>query len=47
MKFQALTLSTLLKSDPSKVFFCEFCKVFKKIYFVEYMRTAASELVRY
>ena len=32
---------------PAKVFCCEFCEVFKNIYFVEYLRTAAFELVTY
>ena len=26
------------------MFSCEFCEVFKNIYFVEYLRTAATEL---
>ena len=29
---------------PEKMFSCEFCEVFKNIYFVEYLRTAATEL---
>ena len=32
---------------PAKVFSCEFCDVFKNTYFVEYLRTAASESGRY
>ena len=27
-----------------QVFSCEFCEIFKKIYFVEYLQTAACEL---
>ena len=29
------------------LFSCEFCEVFRNIHFVEYLRTAVSELVRY
>ena len=32
---------------PAKVFSCEFCEVFKNIYFIEYLGTTASELGRY
>ena len=46
MKFQALRPSTLLKSDSSKGILFSF-KVFNNTYFVEYLRTKASELVRY
>ena len=35
------------KKTPAKVFFSEFCKVSKNSYFVEYLQTATSELVRY
>ena len=42
-KFQAVRPAIFLKVTPAKLFSCEFCEVFKKIYFVEYPRTAASE----
>ena len=32
---------------PATLFCNEFCEVFKNTYFVEYLRTAASESVRY
>ena len=47
MKFQALRPATLLKSDSSKMLFCEFWEVLKNVYFVEYLQMAASVLVRY
>ena len=31
---------------PAKAFSCEFCEVSKNIYFAEYLRMAAFELVR-
>ena len=31
------------KENPTQVFSCEFCKVFKNSYFVEYLQTAASD----
>ena len=31
------------KETPTRVFCCKFCKIFKSTYFVEYLRTAASE----
>ena len=31
-----------LKEAPTKVGFCEFCKIFKSTYFAEYLRTASS-----
>ena len=33
-----------LKGDSDAVFLCEFCEVFKSIYFLEHIRTAASNL---
>ena len=33
--------------SPRKVFYCEFCEIFKNIYFVEYLRMTVSQLVRY
>ena len=32
-----------LKEIPTQVFFCEYCEIFKKAYFEENLRTAASE----
>ena len=47
MTFQALRPATLLKVTLTKMFSCEFCDVFKNTYFVGYLRTIASESVRY
>ena len=47
MKFQALRPATLLKRYSSTGVFCEFCEIFKNVYFVEHLLTAASELDRY
>ena len=33
-----------LKGDSGAVFFCEFCEIFKNNYFLERIRTAASNL---
>ena len=41
LKLQAWRLATLLKRH-SKVFFCEYCKVFKRSYFEEYQWATAS-----
>ena len=40
IKLQALRPATLLKSDSTIGAFCEFCEIFKKTYFVEYLWTA-------
>ena len=42
IKLQALRPATLLKSDSTIGAFCEFCEIFKKTYFVEYLWTAPS-----
>ena len=34
----------LLKYPPTQVFSCEYCEIFKNIYFEEHLRTAASDL---
>ena len=47
MTFQALRPATLLKVTLTKMFSCEFCDAFKNTYFVGYLRTIASESVRY
>ena len=42
------TICTILCMILKKrLFSCEFCEVFRNIYFVEYLRTAVSELIRY
>ena len=33
--------ATLLKKTPTQVFSCEYCKIFKNIYFEEHLPTAA------
>ena len=47
MKFQGLRPKLYEKMTLAKVLSCEFCEVFQNTYFVEYLRTAAPELVRY
>ena len=47
MKLPALRPVTSLKSDSGKGVSCEFYKVFMNTHFVESLRTAASESVRY
>ena len=42
---ETVTLSKTGSSKSAK--FAKFCKVFKNIYFVEYLQTTASELVWY
>ena len=34
--------ATLLKRDSKQVFSCQYCEIFKKTYFEEHLRTAAS-----
>ena len=34
--------ATLLKKTPAQVFSCEYCKIFKNIYFEDHLQTAAS-----
>ena len=34
-----------IEVTPAKVFFCEFCQVFKNTYFVEHLQLIASESV--
>ena len=44
MKLQVFRPTTLLKRDSNtRVFFCKYCEIFKKIYFKEHMQTAASD----
>ena len=45
LALETVTLSNTGSSKSAK--FAKFCKVFKNIYFVEYLQTTASELVRY
>ena len=40
-----MRLVAILKRNPAQVFFCEFCKIFKHTYFVEYLQTAASVVI--
>ena len=32
------------KKNPTQMFSCEYCKIFKNTYFKKHLRTAASEL---
>ena len=36
--------ATLIKETPVQVLYCEFCKIFKNTYIVNYLRTAASNV---
>ena len=40
----SLSLRLFKKRHSSTIFFCEICKVFKSAYFVEHIRTAASNI---
>ena len=43
IKLQTFRPATLFKkSAPIRVFFCEYCKIFKNTYFEEYLQTLAS-----
>ena len=42
IKLQTFRLATLLRRDPTQVFSCEYYQIFKKLYFEEHRRTAAS-----
>ena len=37
-----LQTSTLLKGEPTQVFKCQYCEIFKNTYFEKRLRTAAS-----
>ena len=41
-KVAGLTTATLVKENPTKVFFREYCENFEKEYFEEHLRMAAS-----
>ena len=43
-KLQLFRLLTLLTRDPTVVFSCEICEVFKNTYFEKHLRTTASEI---
>ena len=44
-KVAGLRPAALLKKEsPAQVYSCEFCETFSKTYFVEHLRTAASEI---
>ena len=45
MKLQAWTTAVLSKRDLTQLFSCKCCKMFKKTYFEEHLRTAASVLL--
>ena len=41
------TCSFMKKGNPTQVLFCEFCEIFKNIYFIEHLRTVTSQEKRY
>ena len=43
LKLQAFRPATLLKRDSNTDVSCEYCEMFKNIYFEGYMQTTASE----
>ena len=44
-KNSSIRPATLLKETLTQVLSCEYCKIFKKIYFEEHLREAASETI--
>ena len=44
VKFWCQACSFIKKETLALVFFCEFCEIFKNVYFEEYLQTATSVL---
>ena len=42
IKLQTLISATLFKETPTQMFFNEICKIFKNIYFEEYLQTTCT-----
>ena len=47
IKLQGSDLQLYLKKALAQVFSCEFCEIFKNIFYTEHLRPAASELSNY
>ena len=47
IKLQISSSNFIKKEIPTQVFFCEFCENFLRMFFIEYIRPAASECVCY
>ena len=46
INLQDFRAATLLKKTPAQSFYCDYCEIFKTIYFEDYMRTAASLILQ-
>ena len=42
VKVVGLQVCNFIKETPTLVFFCEYCEIFKNIYFEKHLRTTAS-----